>query len=197
MGNKQPQIIVIAGPNGAGKSTLAPHLLKDTFGLLEYVNADTIARGLSAFNPESVAFEAGRVMLERLHSLAEQRKSFAFETTLATRSYASWLSQLKHQDYRFHLLYLWLRSPELALHRISERVQLGGHDVSESLVRRRYTRGMQNFFRLYQPLADSWTVFDNSESNGPMLVAVGNALTTPDIIRQELWDEIKGVAYEY
>jgi predicted ABC-type ATPase len=119
--NKSPQIIVIAGPNGAGKSTLAPHLLKDTFGLLEYVNnADTIAHGLSAFNPEGVAFEAGRVMLERLHSLAEQQKSFAYETTLATRSYAVWLSRLKHQGYRFHLLYLWLRSPELALYRIRE-----------------------------------------------------------------------------
>jgi predicted ABC-type ATPase len=194
--NKPPQIIIIAGPNGAGKSTLAPHLLKDTFSLLEYVNADTIAQGLSAFNPESVTFEAGRVMLERLHSLAEQQKSFAFETTLATRSYAVWLSRLKHQGYRFHLLYLWLRSPELALYRIRERVQLGGHNVPEGLVRRRYIRGVQNFFRLYQPLADSWTVFDNSESNGPMLVAVGNTLTTTDIMQQELWDEIKGVADE-
>jgi predicted ABC-type ATPase len=194
--NKQPQIIVLAGPNGAGKSTLAPHLLKNTFDLLEYVNADTIAQGLSAFNPEGVAFEAGRVMLERLHSLAEQQKSFAFETTLATRSYATWISQLKQQGYRFHLLYLWLRSPELALYRIRERVQLGGHDVPESLVRRRYIRGVQNFFRLYQPLADSWTVFDNSESDGPMLVAVGNTLTTTDIMQQELWDEIKGVADE-
>jgi predicted ABC-type ATPase len=135
-------------------------------------------------------------MLERLHSLAEQQKSFAFETTLATRSYATWISQLKQQGYRFHLLYLWLRSPELALYRIRERVQLGGHDVPESLVRRRYVRGAQNFFRLYQPLADSWTVFDNSESDGPMLVAVGNTLTTTDIMQQELWDEIKGVADE-
>src|SRR5689334_17737120 len=81
---KSPQVIIIAGPNGAGKSTLAPHLLRDAFDLLEYVNADTIAQGLSAFNPESVAFEAGRVMIKRLHSLAEQQKSFAFESTLAT-----------------------------------------------------------------------------------------------------------------
>ena len=196
MENKQPQIIVIAGPNGAGKSTLAPHLLKDTFDLLEYVNADTIAQGLSAFNPESVAFEAGRVMLERLHSLAEQQKSFAFETTLATRSYAAWLSRLKQQGYRFHLLYLWLRSPELALHRVKERVRLGGHGIPESLVRRRYIRGVQNFFRLYQPLADSWTVFDNSESNGPMLVAVGNGVITSDMFHQELWKGIREVADE-
>ena len=196
MENKQPQIIIIAGPNGAGKSTLAPHLLKDTFDLLEYVNADTIARGLSAFNPESVSFEAGRVMLERLHSLAEQQKSFAFETTLATRSYAAWLSGLKQRGYRFHLLYLWLRSPELAIHRVEVRVRLGGHGIPDSLVRRRYVRGIHNFFCLYQSLADSWTVFDNSESNGPMLVAVGNGLITSDVSQEELWKGIREVADE-
>lgn len=95
MSATNPQVIIIAGPNGAGKSTLAPYLLKDTFGLLEYVNADTIALGLSAFSPERVAFRAGRIMLERLHSLAEAGASFAFESTLATRSYVPWISKLK------------------------------------------------------------------------------------------------------
>jgi predicted ABC-type ATPase len=188
---RTPQIIVIAGPNGAGKSTFAPHLLRDAFDLLEYVNADTIAQGLSAFNPESVAFEAGRVMIERLHSLASQEKSFAFESTLATRSYAPWLTSLKQQGYRLHLVYLWLRSPELALYRVQERVQLGGHDVPEGIVRRRYSRGIKNFFGFYQGLADSWVVFDNSESNGPMLVASGNGSTIADIVQQEEWSEIR------
>ncbi len=85
MDDERPQIIVIAGPNGAGKSTLAPSLLRDELGVTEYVNADTIAAGLSAFNPAGATFEAGRIMLRRIHSLAEGRHSFAFETTLATR----------------------------------------------------------------------------------------------------------------
>ena len=187
---------MIAGPNGAGKSTLAPHLLRDSFALLEYVNADTIAQGLSAFNPESVAFEAGRVMIERLHTLAEQQKSFAFESTLATRSYATWFSSLKQQGYRFHLLYLWLRNPELAIYRVKERVQRGGHDVPETIVRRRYSRGIENFFSLYQPLTDSWAMFDNSGSDGPVLVAMGNGSTKRDILQPEIWNEIRRVGNE-
>ena len=104
MSEISPQIIIIAGPNGAGKSTLAPLLLRDKLKLTEYVNADTIALGLSAFAPEKAAIEAGRVMLKRLHDLAAQRKSFAFETTLATRSYAKWLKRLIEQGYDVHLI---------------------------------------------------------------------------------------------
>lgn len=111
------QIIIIAGPNGAGKTELAPYLLRDRLGLLEYVNADTIAQGLSAFQPEQAAFDAGRIMLKRLRELAEQRKSFAFETTLATRSYAGWLRRLRDQSYQIHLSFIWLRSPEMAIQR--------------------------------------------------------------------------------
>ena len=155
MSSKSPQIILIAGPNGAGKSTLAPHLLRDSFDLPEYVNADTIAVGLSGFAPEGAAFEAGRVMLERLHSLAEQNRSFAFESTLASRSYARWLTRLKERGYKVHVLLLWLRSPELALYRVKERARTGGHDVPEDVVRSRYLRGIRNFFHLYQPLADT------------------------------------------
>ena len=196
MEKKSPQVIVIAGPNGAGKSTLAPYLLRDAFELLEYVNADTIAQGLSAFNPEGVAFEAGRVMIERLHILAEQQRSFAFESTLATRSYASWLSRLKQQGYRFHLLYLWLRHPELALYRVKERVQRGGHRVPEEIIRRRYSRGIENFFGLYLSLADSWAMFDNSDANGPVLVAKGKGGTAMDVREPDIWNEIKRDNYE-
>ena len=141
-----PKLIIIAGPNGAGKSTLAPLLLRDKLKLTEYVNADTIALGLSAFAPENAAMEAGRVMLNRLHDLAAQRKSFAFETTLATRSYAKWLKALMEQGYDVHLIYLWLRSPEIAIARVQERVRAGGHDVPEATIRRRYKRGVENFF---------------------------------------------------
>lgn len=136
-----PDVIVISGPNGAGKSTLAPHLLRDAFGVVEYVNADTIAQGLSAFAPETAALEAGRVMLRRLNDLASQTRDFAFETTLATRFYSGWLQSLRSNGYNIHLVFLWLKSAELAIERVRERVLSGGHDVPVETIIRRYKRG--------------------------------------------------------
>lgn len=185
--NQSQQIIIIAGPNGAGKSTLAPLLLRDKLKLTEYVNADTIALGLSAFAPESAAIEAGRVMLKRLHDLAAQRKSFAFETTLATRSYAKWLKTLKEQGYDVHLTYLWLRSPEFAIARVQERVMMGGHDIPTETIRRRYKGGVKNFFGLYQESADTWVVYDHSVTNAPALLATGKRNAPPQIFDETLW----------
>lgn len=188
-GSRTQQIIIIAGPNGAGKSTLAPFLLRDRLKLTEYVNADTIALGLSAFAPESVAIEAGRVMLKRLHELAAQRKSFAFETTLATRSYAKWLKALIEQDYHVHLIYLWLRSPDIAIARVQERVRAGGHDVPEATIRRRYKRGVENFFGRYRDLVTTWAVYDHSVTNSPVLMAGGGKRTKQKITEENLWAE--------
>ena len=193
MSDVNPQVIIIAGPNGAGKSTLAPFLLRDTFGLLEYVNADTIALGLSAFNSENAAFEAGRVMLTRLHDLAGKRESFAFESTLASRSYVPWISTLKQQGYSFHLLFLWLHDVDLAIHRVRERVSAGGHDVPENIIRRRYQRGVQNFFRMYQPLADTWVVYDNSVSGTSLLIARGSYNNETLAYQPALWQEFHEV----
>lgn len=189
-----PQVIVIAGPNGAGKSTLAPDLLKDTFGLLEYVNADTIALGLSAFSPESVAFRAGRVMLDRMHDLARAGASFAFETTLASRSYVRWIGELKGRGYGFHLIYLWLRTPELAVERVAERVRLGGHDVPEETILRRYRRGLRNFFALFMPLADTWAFYDNSVAGDPVTIATGTGDRSVTVYDDDSWRTAKGAA---
>lgn len=134
----KPNSIGIADPNGAGKSTLAPFLLPELFGVTDYVNADTIAQGLSAFNPEGAALEVGRIMLGRLRELAAQRKDFAFETTLASRWYAGWIKELIENGYEFHLLFIRLASPEIALERVAERVRSGGHQVPELTVRRRF-----------------------------------------------------------
>src|SRR6266849_2196660 len=127
MNETSPQVIIIAGPNGAGKTTLAPFLLRDKLGVLEYVNADPIALGLSGFDPGSVAIEAGRVMLKRLDSLAEQRRTFAFETTLAARSYVRRIESMIEAGYSFQLMFVWLRSAGLAVERVRERVRVGGH----------------------------------------------------------------------
>jgi predicted ABC-type ATPase len=190
MSEKSPQLVIIAGPNGAGKSTLAPFLLRDTFGLLEFVNADTISAGLSAFNAEAVALDAGRVMLTRLRELANNKQSFAFESTLATRSYASWLRSLKLAGYEFHLLFLWLSTQELAIQRVSDRVGRGGHSVSDSVVRRRYRRGLNNLFELYSPLADTWAIYDNSGKDSPLLIASGEQQQNLKVIRPELWQTV-------
>lgn len=192
MNATNPQVIAIAGPNGAGKSTLAPYLLKDTFGLPEFVNADAIALGLSAFSPESVAFRAGRIMLERLHDLARAGASFAFETTLASRSYASWIGELKGRGYSFHLIYLWLRTPELAVERVKERVRMGGHDVPEGTILRRYRRGLRNFFALFMHLADTWAFYDNSVAGDPVTIATGKGHGDVTVYDADLWLKAKG-----
>src|SRR2546428_12586241 len=111
----RPSVVVISGPNGAGKSTVAPRVLQGTLAITEFVNADVIARGLSAFNPEGAAVAAGRIMLERLRELAAQRASFAFETTLASRSFAPWIKTLIETGYEFHLVYVWIASPDLSV----------------------------------------------------------------------------------
>lgn len=187
MSETSPQVVVIGGPNGAGKTTLAPFLLRDTLGVLEYVNADPIALGLSGFDPGSVALQAGRVMLNRLHDLAAQRKTFAFESTLAAKSYLQWIERLRADGYNFQLMFLWLRSADLAVQRVRARVRAGGHDVAEDVIRRRYAAGIKNFWELYRPLADAWSVYDNSNSVESMPIASGGK-EAPFVVRdQDSW----------
>ena len=189
MNETSPHVIVIAGPNGAGKTTLAPFLLRDTLGVLEYVNADPIALGLSGFNSGSVAFEAGRVMLSRLHALSEQRRTFSFETTLAAKSYAPWIEGLRNRAYRFQLSFVWLRNADLAVQRVLSRVRAGGHDVAEEVVRRRFDKGLGNFWKLYMPLADAWSVYDNSSSPDPVLMATGGIARTVEVVEPGYWED--------
>lgn len=141
-----PRIVVLAGPNGAGKSTSAQRVLRGALQVDEFVNADIIARGLSQFDPASVAIEAGRVMLKRLRELAAQRATFAFETTLASRCFAHWIRELQATGYEFRLVYLWLRSAELAAARVGERVRRGGHNVPIDIITRRYESGCETYF---------------------------------------------------
>jgi predicted ABC-type ATPase len=183
----KPHVIVIAGPNGAGKSTAAPVILRDYLGLTDYVNADLIAQGLSAFASETVAFEAGRIMLKRLRDLAARRCDFAFETTLATRSYAPWLTGLRETGYQVKLIFLWLPSPEAAVARVAERVRLGGHSVPEEVVRRRYRRGLHNFLHVYRQLADEWWLYDNSGPDGAIRVVFGTQAKVNGVTDQNTW----------
>ena len=180
---------MVAGPNGAGKSTLAPVLLREKLLIRDYVNADIIAQGLSAFAPEKQALRAGRIMLAQIKNFATERRSFAFETTLATRSYAPWLHKLVASGYNLVIVFLWLRSPELAIARVKARVQAGGHRVQDDVVRRRYVRGIKNFLTLYSPIAIQWMILDNSSSYSPSLLARGSMGTTLAITDQNRWNQ--------
>jgi predicted ABC-type ATPase len=185
-----PGVVALAGPNGAGKSTTGPPLLKDTLGVTQFVNADLIAEGLAAFDPAGAALTAGKVMLSRIHELADNRTTFAFETTLAGRSYARWLLELIKKGYLFHIVFLWLPSPEFALERVRDRVRRGGHTVPEQTVRRRFHTGLANFFSLYQPMADTWRIFDNSGTPPPSLIAAGRGRDVTLVADTTIWTQL-------
>lgn len=186
MSEQRPSVVILAGPNGAGKSTAAPALLQGTLAVDEFVNADVIARDLSAEDPDSAAIAAGRVMLARLRALAGRRVSFAFETTLASRSFAPWLRALRTTGYDVHLVFLWLPSADFAVERVAARVRSGGHDVPEETVRRRYRRGRRNLFDLYQPLASTWRFYDSS-TPVPKLVADGLEVEPRKVYDEAVW----------
>jgi predicted ABC-type ATPase len=168
----------------------AAKLLPDQLHCLEFVNADSIAAGLSPFRPDSVALQAGRLMLNRIHALASEGRDFAFETTMAARSFAPFLRRCRGEGYAIHLVFLWLSSPELALKRVASRVKQGGHDVPESVVRRRYDSGIRNLFELYMPLADSWVVYDNSDVE-PKRIAHQDDDGRPEIKDIDKWHAIQ------
>ena len=182
-------VVVLGGPNGAGKSTAAPRLLRGSLKVEEFVNADTLAQGLSAFRPQDVALEAGRITLARLDSLESQRKSFAFESTLASHALVRRLRRLKKRGYSVHVVYLWLPTVDLALARVAERVRTGGHDVPAETVRRRFDRGRRNFFTLYRPLADTWRLYDASAITGPRLAATGGQEEPTKLRDPKTWRE--------
>jgi predicted ABC-type ATPase len=187
-----PSIVALAGPNGAGKSTVGSTLLRETLGITTFVNADVIAQGLSGFDPEGAAFEAGRILLERFDDLARRRTSFAFETTLSGRAYLRRILQLVERGYRFHVVFVWLRSPELAVARVRERVRSGGHSIPEHVVRRRYRSGLRNLFQLYLPATTSWRIYDNSGGTPPLLVASGRGSVARRVADPAKWTQVAG-----
>jgi predicted ABC-type ATPase len=184
-----PNLYLIGGANGSGKTTTAKKVLPNFLEVIEYVNADEIAAGLSMFNPESVAIFAGRLMLERLETLSQAGYDFAFETTLAARNFANFLRKSKLKGYSINLIFFWLQSPELAIERVRRRVESGGHNIPEDVIRRRYTRGIKNLLELYIPLCDSWVIYNNSSPISQVVVACG-VEQKPVIYQAKIWNQI-------
>jgi predicted ABC-type ATPase len=160
-----PTLYIIAGPNGAGKTTSAESMLPGILNCVEFVNADNIAKGLSPFNTEGVAFEAGRIMLHRINDLAFQKVDFVIETTLSTLSYAKFIKDCKANNYEIVLVYIWLNHPDIAVERVAQRVKTGGHNIPKEIIVRRYYKGMKNLTNIFLPLCDEWIIADNSDSN--------------------------------
>lgn len=158
-----PNLYIISGCNGAGKTTASFSVLPEMLNCMEFVNADEIAKGLSPFQPEKVAIEAGRIMLQRIDFLIDQKVDFAFETTLAAKSYAKFIREAQEKGYFVTLIYFWLNSPELAVERVRNRVLSGGHDIPVNVIYRRYNAGKENLSKLYLPICDYWILIDNSE----------------------------------
>jgi len=188
-----PKLYIIAGCNGAGKTTASYTVLPEMLNCKEFVNADEIARGLSPFNPGSVSIAAGRIMLRRMQELTEAGVDFAFETTLAPRSYSILIEEAKARGYVITLVYFWLNSPDLAVARVKMRYANGGHDVEEKVIRRRYAAGLRNLFLLYLPLCNFWMMV-NSSVTPSELIAEGVIGKKPKIHQPQVYNEI--VIYE-
>lgn len=179
-----PQAVVIAGPNGSGKSTCADLLLPSG---MSFINADRIAQEISGDGSATADLRAGRILVGRLDDLESKRQDFAIETTLATKKLEPRLRRLKEDGYETHLIFLYMPSDDLAVLRVAARVRAGGHNVPEETIRRRYRAGISLFFSMYQRLADTWKLYDNSRIAEPRLIAWGRGDEVEEIREPELY----------
>lgn len=186
-----PQFIIIGGGNGSGKSTSAAFVLP---GVIPYINADEIAKGLPEIEGENKDVRASRILINAMDEYEDRRDDFAIETTLASRSLAPRIRRLQAAGYQFRLLFFWLDSPELNIQRVAERVRSGGHHIPEDVICRRYTAGLKNFFSFYMPLADTWDAYDNSIKGQLKLVAEGRQDTIDVLALPQSWDRMKEIA---
>ncbi|RTY71595.1 zeta toxin [Flavobacterium sp. GSP27] len=183
-------LYIIAGCNGAGKTTASFTILPDILDCKEFVNADEIAKGLSPFQPEKVSFEAGRIMIKRVNELLEINENFAFETTLATKSYKSKVIKAQSKNYTVTLLFFWLQNVDLAIERVKTRVLEGGHNIETEVIRRRYKNGIKNLFEIYLSIVDEVMIFDNSGGK-PELIAEKTLETEINILNEMKFDKLK------
>jgi len=185
-----PNLYIISGCNGAGKTTASFTVLPEMLDCREFVNADEIAKGLSPFQPESVSFQAGRIMIESIDELLNSGVDFGFETTLTTLSYLNTIKVAKEKGYSVTLLFFWLNNVDLAIERVKTRVIEGGHNIPEETIRRRYFRGIYNLTNKFTSLCDYWIVINNS-SRPFTFVAEGLGVNEMRVHDEMIWQQIK------
>jgi predicted ABC-type ATPase len=190
-----PNLYIIAGCNGAGKTTASYTILPEILNCKEFINADNIAAAISPLNPESVAIEAGRLMLKRINELLDEGSDFAFETTLSTKSYVSFIKKAQQVGYQVTLLYFWLSSPEMAFERVATRVSEGGHNIPVDVIERRYFRGIYNLLNLYIPICNGWIVTDNTGTIS-RTIAKSSTELGEIIINSDIWKTILTQSYD-
>lgn len=159
-----PRLYILSGCNGSGKTTASYSLLPEMLECTQFVNSDEFAKSLSPFNPAKASVMASRFMLMRINYLLARKEDFSIETTLATRSLMGIINEAKGLGYTVTILYFWLKSPDMAVQRVKDRVAAGGHNIPEDVIRRRYAMGLNYFFETYVPLCDHWILADNSSS---------------------------------
>lgn len=187
---KAPNMYIIAGPNGAGKTTASYTLLPTMLNCINFVNADEIARGLSPFSPSTVDVQAARIMLQRIDELLALKEDFAIETTLATRSYVQLVKRAQALDYKVHLLFFCLESPEQAIQRVAQRVKEGGHNVPTDVIRRRFHLGIANLVNLFIPICDTTHVWNNTKGEAQLIAKLTAATGELAIIDQNMWNHL-------
>ena len=186
-----PTLYILAGSNGAGKTTASKTLLPEVFNMDIFINADIIAAQLNPGNPESAAFTAGRITLERIQETLATRKTFAIETTLATRTYLNLVKQTRLSGYEVTLLFFYLPSAEMAKERVKLRVSEGGHNIPPDVIERRYYSGIKNLFE-YILIVDSWWLYKN-DMTPPELIAEGELESITKIYNFELWEQLRKI----
>lgn len=190
-----PNLYIIAGCNGAGKTTASYTVLPEMLNCKEFVNADEIARGLSPFQPDKAAIDAGKIMLTRIKELIKLQVDFSFETTLSARHFVSLIKTAQQQGYFVTLVFFWLNSTDLAIQRVKMRVSEGGHNIPNDTIRRRYKMGVTNLIKLYVPICDYWMVINNSVSPF-QLIAEGLQDKEIEIKEESIWNQIKNYSNE-
>lgn len=186
----RPNLYIISGCNGAGKTTASFTVLPEMLKCDEFINADEIAKGLSPLNPDKSSIEAGRLMLNKIKKLIVQKRDFAFETTLSTKSFVNTIKEARKYNYKITLLFFWLESIELAKQRVKIRVSEGGHNIPSDIIERRYIAGIRNLFKLYLSISDNWMILDNSNSK-TSLIAEGEFENTTVINHKKKFDNIR------
>ena len=184
-----PNLYIIAGCNGAGKTTASFNALPKMFDCKEFVNADEIARGISPFQPEKVAIQAGKIMLNRIEELLSRKTDFAIETTLTTTTYTKTIERAKASGYQVTLLFFWLNSVEIAIDRVKQRVKEGGHDIPEETIRRRYKRGIDNLLNIFSDICDNYLILDNSEGDSILISRKSGPFV--EITNKKLFQQLK------